>query len=386
MPINTLQATPEQEPQLPLEIERKFLPHDIDLSGWLSEAKHIEQIYLSWPEEDWNLRVRRTTDRDRALYEATLKSRPGTHSRSLVRQELNVSISEAAYNFYSGQNRPRLQKLRTTLGEGVTMDWLTDDSGTIQPFVLEIEGQGTDQTKFLSAWHDKLIDVSGMPEYDNERTAHMLWRNPEEAPGSIIDSKVFYDHANDIATIAKQQNRPVIIGIKGRSGSGKSTLTNELAFHLEEFSGLSVMKLSTDDYHRGKRWLIDTFGMQQWQNWDKPVVYNTAALAFDLREYLEKAEPINKRRFNFQTEEPVIEINNHPIARVILIEGLFPHSPDLKDLVDHMIEVPTGIATSVGRRILRDIQGRLNSSLTTAEAILRYQLEIAEPTYQKYLQ
>lgn len=379
--MNTLQGRSEHEPGLPKEIERKFLPA-FDLSELLPDADRIEQIYLSWPHEDWNLRVRKTTrPHQEPTFEATLKSRPGTRTRALVRDEINADISEETYRFYQNQNLPRLQKLRAHLGEGITMDWLTDDSGTVQPFVLEVEGTGPDQTHFLRNWESQLIDVSRMAEYDNERTAHALWKNPSEQP-ALLSSLDVQEHVHHIAAAAKSSNRPIVIGIQGRSGSGKSTLAQEVATLLEwQQDDMPVMRLSTDDYHRGRNWLLDSFGVETWKNWDAPIVYNTAALAFELNEYLEKGEPIQKRHFDFRTQEPVVEAEAHAAGRIVIIEGLFPHSDDLAHLIDYTIELSTPVATSIGRRIMRDIQGRLNDSLGSPEEVLRYQLETAEPTH-----
>ncbi|MGH7196970.1 MAG: hypothetical protein ACREGJ_04390 [Candidatus Saccharimonadales bacterium] len=379
---NTIISTPEYEPQLPLEVERKFVPHGLNMDPWLEHARHIEQIYTSWPEEDWSLRVRKTKSAQQVKYEATLKSRPGTQGKALVRQEINTPISEAAYNFYAAQNLPRLQKLRATLTEGVTMDWLVHEAGTPQPFVLEVEGNNEEQLAFLDECEGRLSDVSRNREYDNEYRAHQLWATPQECPPAALNDRLIATLADKLNTAIATQQRPVIVGIKGRSGSGKSTFASTLAQQLDIVYGLKTMHLSTDDYHRGQRWLCDTHGVEKWQNWDSPAVYNTAALAFDLRQHLDSGQPIARRYFDFALQEPVVEATEHAAAPIIVIEGLFPHSPDLDGLVNHLVEVPTPLATSIGRRITRDMQSRLNSSLGGAEAILRYQMEIAEPTYQ----
>jgi len=383
--MDTLKDRDEREPNLPKEVERKFLPL-FDVSELQESADKIEQIYLSWPNEEWNLRVRKTLRPDNEpIYEATLKSRSGSHSRALVRDEVNTEISAEAYGFYEHQNLPRLQKLRAHLGEGITMDWLTDDSGTVQPFVVEVEGTGPDQAQFLKNWEDQLIDVTHMAEYDNEHMAHRLWLDPIESP-RLLDGMQVQETVRNIVALAKSSDHPIVVGVRGRSGSGKSTLARDISNYLESYDDMPVMHLSTDDYHRGRAWLLEKFGISAWKNWDAPVVYNTAALAFELREYLDKAEPIPKRYFDFLSQEPVIEVTTHQPGRVVIVEGLFPHSPDLVGLVDHMIEVPTPLATSIGRRIVRDMRGRLNDSLGNPEDILRYQVEVAEPTYQIHIQ
>jgi uridine kinase len=167
------------------------------------------------------------------------------------------------------------------------------------------------------------------------------------------------------------------------SGSGKTTLANEVALELLNRFGESLpgaVRLSTDDYHRGKTWLETTYG-QPWTNWDAPEVYDTARLARDV-ELLQAGDAIDKKHFDFEREETVVDGTLSP-APFVIIEGIFAGSPHLAHVRDLHFNVPTPIATTVGRDLLRLMHSdRPNNSIGSPEARLRYQLETAIPTYQ----
>ncbi len=75
------------------------------------------------------------------------------------------------------------------------------------------------------------------------------------------------------------------------------------------------------------------------------------------------------------------EINPSPF---VIVEGLYAGSPDLREVRNLHYEMPTSIATSIGRDIRRLlIENRANGSIGTPEDRLKYVMEIALPTYLK---
>lgn len=173
------------------------------------------------------------------------------------------------------------------------------------------------------------------------------------------------------------------VGISGMSGSGKTTLASEIDQTLQQRFGEHTpqpVRLSTDDYHRGKVWLEATYGAP-WTNWDTPEVYDTVAMARDIAT-LHAGRSINKQRFDFEREETVVDGTLSP-GPFVIIEGIFAGSPDLQHVRDLHFTVPTPIATTIGRDILRLVHSdRPNTSIASPEERLRYQLEIAIPTYE----
>lgn len=144
----------------------------------------------------------------------------------------------------------------------------------------------------------------------------------------------------------------------------------------EEFAPLVI---STDDYHFGKTHLDSTHGAP-WTEWDDPRTYNTAELARDL-EGLKQGASLIRRHFSFETEEPVFD-DETVGSPFVLIEGLYAGSKDLAEVRDLHFELPTGIATGIGRDIRRLIvENRANRAFPTPESRLRYQIETALPLY-----
>lgn len=367
------------------EVEEKFIPiFPEQLVQFRHEARPIEQLYLSHPDEPFSLRLRETLLSDGELaYTATLKDRGTATNSGLDRMEIETEISPATYDYYLSQEQyPVLQKLRSTPHANIVIDYYP--SGDVR---VESENRLS-----LHAFQNHLPEpLALMPAHgshvDNEWLAHFLQRqtSPDIQPLSA---------APDFEELVQTMTRDIFqtyiyqkftaVGIGGRSGSGKSTLLREVAAQLQDVVP-TIHTLSTDDYHRGKTWLEAYNDGQPWTNWDDPIVYDTAALRDDITR-LAHGEAIHARRFNFATEEPEYTgmIEPSDTSTLVLVEGLHAHSPDLTGSLHGFHEVPTPLATCVGRRITRDFFSgdRVNESLPNPEAILRYMLETTEPTYQ----
>ncbi len=364
------------ERKIPKEIERKFIPkHPGVFKEHRTHAYPIEQVYLSHPNEPWSLRLREVTTNQRQTYSAALKSRSASEE-ILIRDEVETPITEEAYRFYAdNQGFPRIHKLRAEPYPGLTIDWV---EGYEDPV---IEAETPDAQLFLDEMGYELQDVTSVATYQNEMMAHLVFRAQQGEvalpPQADLDIKAM------IEKIMQQlRPAPLVVGLIGRSGSGKSTLAGEIVALLEAQS-VTNMILSTDDYNRGKTWLCERFGVPKWHNWDDPVVYDCESLACDLEALKTNGNPIKKRCFDFGSEEPIILDDHHMPAQVIILEGLFAHSSHFKGITDLSYALPTPLATSIGRRVYRDISNRDNASFGSAAEILRYQLEVVEPSYQK---
>ncbi len=379
--IHTAETSPEPEQHPRLE-QRKFIPETDDAVAYSQHALQtvtaIEQMYLSHPEEPFSLRMRRYGLTCSALIET--RRLPEQASKEPV--VIETEIDEKAFTYYAMRNYPSIEKLRAETSPGVTIDQFRHHESRLPQASLPLieitpVSERTEQLPRLG-FREVTTDIS----YWNETMAHQLnpaessrLTSPENPPNPIeITDGILHQLTNN-------PEKPYVLAVSGRSGSGKTTIAKQVSQQLREHE-IDVAHISTDDYHRGKRWLLDTFGVTEWKNWDADVVYNTGLLAWELEEHLKNGEPMPKRSFNFSTEEPERAPDDHDPAQVIIVEGLYPHAEALQPLLDRRIDMPTPLATSIGRRILRDIGGRLNDSLGSAESILRYQLETAEPTYR----
>lgn len=364
--------------QLRQEVERKLLPLDPSLfEPYKQIAVPIEQIYLNRPDEDFTLRVRAAHTPAGEEYTATLKNKGIMTPHGLSRLEVETSISRETYQQYAAADHPRIKKLRATLAPGVTIDWIEG----IELPLIEVEDSAhlPSAAAFYEDYQAALVEVTGDPQYDNSTIAFEHFNGsfeplPELNAGMIVD-----DMIAQLSTGKPQ----VVVGISGMSGSGKTTLANEVASELLSRFGERLpapVRVSTDDYHRGKAYLETTYHMP-WTNWDAPEVYDTAALAHDL-EKLRAGEVIEKKHFDFEREETVVDGLLLP-SPFVIVEGIFAGSRDLTNVRDLHYNVPTPIATTIGRDLRRLMHSdRPNNSISSPEARLRYQLETAVPTYQ----
>lgn len=345
-------------------------------------ATPIEQIYLSSPADEFSLRVRCSYKPEGNEYTATLKDHGEVIDGARDRLEVTTPISQQAYELYAAQPKlARVQKLRAEIQEGVTIDFI---NGYDLP-VIEIENNDPLQRTLFaeelqSVLGDQLIEQTGNTDLDNERLAYQLsGAEREVAPESLDDfsERILREMVAHYAS-GKQQ---VVVGLTGMSGSGKTTVTKAIQARMTELYGESLKPIvvSTDDYHFGKTKLEQAYGAP-YTEWDDAKTYNTAELALDLRQ-LAAGIPLIKRHFDFETEEPAFD-EELSVSPFVIIEGLYASSKDLEAVRDLHFELPTSIATSVGRDVRRlIIEDRKNRAFPTAASRLRYQIETAAPLY-----
>ena len=238
------------------------------------------------------------------------------------------------------------------------------------------------------AWNDfcrqygsGFIDMTGQYNFDNEWRAHLGHARQNDSrealePLADLDPDII---VNDVIELY-DSSLPIFVKVSGRSGSGKSTLVRQLQQSLSEFNIKSEV-ISTDDYHRGASWLQAYNNGSDWVEWDHPIVYDTAAMARDLKS-LSAGEAVDRRRIDFSVVEPVYEGSITPVP-VIIIEGIYAGHSDFDSLESLNYAMPTPLATCIGRRLLRDISQR--PEFANPEKSLHYMLTQAEPTYRKQL-
>lgn len=347
-----------------------------------ADAVPIEQVYLSTPEDEFSLRVRSLHKPEGVEYTATLKDRGEIVDGARDRLEINTPISQEAYErLASRPDFARVSKLRAEPMTGVTIDFIGDKN--IQ--IVEVEDNDPTRRAVLAAAMDRLtmghlFDVTGDVKYDNESLAHMFSETEQEKSRESLDAFTTRIANEMIAHYTTGKNQ-VVVGLTGMSGSGKTTVTRGIQERISELFGeqFSPIVVSTDDYHYGKKWLEETYGAP-WTEWDDPRTYNTAELARDVA-LMAEGQSLIRRHFDFETEEVVFdeEVKASPF---IVIEGLYAGSKDLNKVRDLHFELPTGIATSIGRDVRRlVIDNRANRVFPTPESRLKYQIETALPLY-----
>ena len=353
------------------EVERKYLPTDPEaLQPFREQSRPIEQFYLSSPDEPFSLRFREELDKNGDLvYTATLKDRGKMSPSGLDRLEIETNISPELYDYYKTPELPCLKKLRSDLGDGVVIDYYEDGH-------IQVESEDSYAWKQFSEYMDcDFIDITEEEISNNEFRANQVFQKqeiylPELDPAVIV---------KDILKKLKYSENNVV-RICGRSGSGKSTVSRQVQQMLDSLSIASDV-VSTDDYNRGSSWLRSFNNGLDWSEWDHPIVYDTKTMAADLQK-LQQKQSIPRRSFDFVTQEPVFGDEISPVP-VVIVEGIYALSPDFENLDSLKYEVPTPLATCVGRRLLRDIKER--PTFASPSLNLRYMLEQTEPMYRKQL-
>ncbi|MGV9001422.1 MAG: hypothetical protein ACOH18_00475 [Candidatus Saccharimonadaceae bacterium] len=366
------------------EREQKF----IATSPWPSEflfrhkALPIEQVYLSSPEDEFNLRVRCVYKPEGNEYSATLKDDGELIDGARDRLEVSTPISKQAYELYAAKPElARIHKLRAEVHEGLTVDFI---DGFDDP-VYEVEHNDPNERSRLVAalqmlLNGQVVEATGEKEYDNEEIAYRLSGAERKKAPESLDNFTERVLGAMIAQYVAGRNQ-VVVGLTGMSGSGKTTVTKALQERIAELYGeqLKPIVISTDDYHFGKAKLEEAYGAP-YTEWDDAKTYNTEELAFDLQQ-LAEGVPIIKRHFDFETEEPALD-EELPLSPFVILEGLYASSKDLEKVRNLHFELPTSIATSIGRDVRRlIIDNRKNRAFPTAESRLRYQIETAAPIY-----
>jgi len=377
---NVEQAKNNPEFQKRREREQTFVaPTPELLDVFRPSAVAYESAYLSHPDEEFSLRVRATYTPDGPRYSAALKDEGEMVGDALDRLEISTEISEETFNRYASDDAfPTVKFLRSEPLPGLSVDFI---EGIETPQVEYESSTGDEEPAFVGLLKKGLVDMSNEKSVRKEVIAHHLNGTEALTPtGETLEE--FADRVfKDMVATYTMGYKQVVVGLSGMSGSGKSTAVRALQERFNETFGseFDPIVLSSDDYHRGKKWLESTYGAP-WTNWDDPRVYNTAELATDIAR-LANNESILRKHFDFASEEVVYDEQITPQPFVI-IEGLYAGSKDLNDVRQLHYEVPTGIATSVGRDVRRLVlENRANGSISTPEARLRYQLETALPTY-----
>lgn len=374
--IETITEDSEFDKKPYRERERKYLPIFPDkLEKFRIDARPIEQFYLSHPMEDYNLRFRESLLSDDTLrYEATLKDRGKITHEGLDRFEVTTPVSPETYRFYKTNDTPVVRKLRSEANASVSIDFL--DDGRV---IAESEHPAA-WTAFLDEhkFGNDFVEITGDRTADNEWSAHLNYRREHSGREAIvIQSGLSVEMmALEILNTSMKSNT-VVVQIAGRSGSGKSTVVSELKSALDDYR-LSSICLSTDDYHRGKKWLDNHSDEEEWTDWDAPIVYDTSTLVEDIKT-LQDNHPVVQRTIDFSVCEPVFGNVIAPAA-VIFVEGIYARNPEISQLTSLVYELPTPLATCIGRRLLRDMRER--PKFADPETSLRYMLEKAEPAYR----
>lgn len=384
---NIEQARNNPEFEKRQEVEQKFAPLHPELFVQLFKDKGepISQGYLSHPDDEFSLRFKKQGTGDNARYSAALKDRGEIDNDALKRTEIPANLSEQSFAYYQEKGFPIAEKIRTEIMPGVTADFY-DDKET--PVVVEIENDDPEERAAIVASLQEiagpLINKSDDPAFTTEAIAYRLHAklHPELSRTSpeSLDALTQRIVAELVGQYVSGKNH-VVASIDGMPGSGKTTVTQGVQEAIVRLFGeqYKPVVVSTDDYHFGKTYLEATYGAP-YVDWDESQTYNTKALERDLQLHA-AGTPLIKRHFSFESEETILD-DELPLSPFVLVEGLYAGSPHLDSIRTLHFELPTSIATSIGRDVRRlCIENRANRVFPTPESRLEYLINSALPRY-----
>lgn len=366
------------------EIEKTLVPiNPADFESYRDQATPIEQVSLDEYGEDFQLRVRCEYTSEGPTYTAAIKDKGIVRKIEgeivLDRLELEIPISEATYAFYSSQPQfPKLRQLRSQIAPGLHVDFV---EGEKDP-QLELEtGDSTERAALMSLIDGKVLDRTGDYTLNKNYIAHKqanFERRYNGEPLEVFAKKTAHEM---VAQYVAGKNQ-VVVGLSGMSGSGKTTAAKAMSDYIVELFGeaFKPVILSTDDYHFGKTYLEEKYGAP-YGDWDAQRTYNLAEMVADLKRFAQGI-PLIKRHFNFSSQEPVFDAEVQP-SPFVIVEGLFAGSPDLTDVRTLHRTLPTGMATCVGRDLIRMgiEKSRADGPFPTRKERFAYLIKEVIPTF-----
>lgn len=363
------------------ETERKLLPYDREkiIDKFRHNLTRITQLQLSYPTEPYNLRMRKETIEGSSTYRADLKNSGVMTPDGLKRLEVPGLITKELFEQYDN-NVPVVKKWRAKPHKDIVVDFFDDG-------YIHVESENPvewEKFKTENELHESdFRDITGHRLADNEWRAHNTYRiqnGGREAfvprPGPDVDHVVGEIHAWRSVHDAKP-----FVQISGRSGSGKTTFANKVKQRLaEQEQPLRSVIISIDEYNRGMSFLKN-LGGGKWEDFDADIVWDTMEFRGDM-EKLRGGEPIPLWHFDYSCDERKLLGTIDPKDYdVFIIEGVKAHHPDLHNLPDLAYEISTPLATSLGRRIMRDMRER--PLFANPSKNLVYYLTYAEPAYSR---
>jgi uridine kinase len=189
------------------------------------------------------------------------------------------------------------------------------------------------------------------PKADSRRSLAILTPDHKVPRERLVDL---------LATVIASLRRdwPVLVGIDGPDGAGKTVLANDVASNLRQRGG-SVERISLDHFHRP--------AIERYQRGrDSPEGFYLDSFDVELfrRLVLGPLSPNGTRRFvraafDHVSDQPVhIASEVAPSRAVVIIDGLFLHIPELRDVWDLSIFVTASPRERLRRMLERDGGGR----------------------------
>ncbi|KAJ6891277.1 inorganic pyrophosphatase TTM2-like [Populus alba x Populus x berolinensis] len=161
--------------------------------------------------------------------------------------------------------------------------------------------------------------------------------------------------------LAQKNDGIILVGIAGPSGAGKTIFTEKILNFLP-----SVAVISMDNYNDSSR-IVDG-------NFDDPRLTDYDTLLKNVHD-LKAGKPAEVPVYDFKTLEV-------PSSRIVIIEGIYALSANLRPLLDLRVSVTGGVHFDLVKRVLRDIQ----RAGQEPEEIIQQISETVYPMYKAFIE
>ncbi|GER29825.1 uridine kinase [Striga asiatica] len=188
-------------------------------------------------------------------------------------------------------------------------------------------------------------------------------------PDNLSFEKGFFVVVRACQLLTQKNEGLLVIGVAGPSGAGKTVFTEKMLNFMP-----SIAVISMDNYNDASR-IIDG-------NFDDPRLTDYDTLLENIHD-LKAGKPVSVPVYDFKSSSRTgyrtLEV---PTSRIVIIEGIYALSEQLRPLLDLRVSVTGGVHFDLVKRVLRDIQ----RAGQEPEEIIHQISETVYPMYKAFIE
>ncbi|KMT08358.1 hypothetical protein BVRB_6g140410 isoform A [Beta vulgaris subsp. vulgaris] len=186
---------------------------------------------------------------------------------------------------------------------------------------------------------------------------------------SLSFEKGFFVVIRACQLLAQNNDGIILVGLAGPSGAGKTVFTEKILNFMP-----SITVISMDNYNDASR-IVDG-------NFDDPRLTDYDTLLQNIND-LKAGKAAQVPIYNFKMSSRVgYRTVEPPSSRIVIIEGIYALSDELRPLLDLRVSVTGGVHNDLVKRVLRDIQ----RAGQEPEAIIQQISETVYPMYKVFIE
>ncbi|MBN2119582.1 MAG: uridine kinase [Candidatus Omnitrophica bacterium] len=181
--------------------------------------------------------------------------------------------------------------------------------------------------------------------------------------------------------IKKAAVKPVLVGIVGASASGKTTMARKIS---KKLGKSKTVIISQDQYY--KDWSKVPLKRRQTINFDHPDSFDFSLMHSHIKE-LKRGKPVKAPLYSYKLHKRLRKKTKISPKRWVIVEGLLVfYKGFLRDLFDMKVYIDVDTATSLARRIRRDVKERGESVSSVSSRFFKDVLPMQKEYIEKQRQ